>query len=26
MHVQSLHLPATMLAYDWQNSVYRTLE
>ena len=26
MQVQSLHLPATILVYDWQNSVYRTLE
>jgi hypothetical protein len=26
MQVQSLHFPGTMLVYDWQNSVYRTLE
>jgi hypothetical protein len=26
MQVQSLHLPGTMLVYDWQNSVYRILE
>jgi hypothetical protein len=26
MQVRSLHFPATMLVYDWQNSAYRTLE
>jgi hypothetical protein len=26
MQVQSPHLPGTILVYDWQNSVYRTLE
>jgi hypothetical protein len=26
MQVQSLHFPGTMLVYDWQTSVYRTLE
>jgi hypothetical protein len=26
MQVRSLHLAGTMLVYDWQNSVYRTLE
>jgi hypothetical protein len=26
MQVRSLHLPGTMLVYDWQRGVYRTLE
>jgi hypothetical protein len=26
MQVQSLHLSGTILVYDWQNGVYRTLE
>jgi hypothetical protein len=26
MQVRSLRLPGTILVYDWQNSVYRTLE
>jgi hypothetical protein len=26
MQVRSLHLPGTILVYDWQNSVYHTLE
>jgi hypothetical protein len=26
MQVQSPHLPGTILVYDWQNGVYRTLE